>query len=974
MFKKHSLLLSKVVTASRKCSRESWRRKGRRAEGARRDQDCRGAIEALEDRLLLSATAAVDPKLHVVSQAPGLAPTGNTWTDMTNAVPNSDGSQLALLLPNGTLMVHGTTGNGGGESANWYKVTPDGTGGYANGTWTQLASMHVQRLYFGSTVLLNGNVFVVGGEYATDQSFSRSAEIYNPATNVWTVVASSPKSQVGDEPTELLPNGNVLVGDIADDGTEIYDPATNAWSAGGTKIRNDQSDEEPWVKLPNGDILTYDLFASISGGKGLAEIYNPTTNTWSDASNGTLPVLSSAQEGYELGPAVLLPDGRVYLAGANGQSAYYNYTTNSWSQGPTLPVVTINGTATQLTAGDAPAAVMPNGDVLVALAPAVNNGSFPGPTFIYDFNPTTNTFTDVTPSSSLFYLANNSYVNDMLVLPTGQVMLTNFGGDPVIYTPSGSPNAAWKPTISSFTNNGNGSYTLTGTQLNGLDEGAAYGDDNQMAENYPLVQVTDTSTQTVYFATTSNWSSTGVATGSASETVNVVLPAALGSDPYTLVVIANGIASSPFSSTSNPPSISAPSTVSVGENASLTFSGGNAISVSDTGGTSEQLTLTVQHGTLTLGTTTGLTVTGNGTASVLLSGTLSTLNSDLTSLSYTPTSGYSGSDTLSLSDKDTTDTLTGSNSVAITVSPLPSVTAPSNASVYKNHTLTFSAALGDAITLADGAATGTSTDSLTLQVVDGRLKLATTSGIKFTSGANNSASMTVTGTLANLNAALNGLIYTPTSTFVGSDSLQITLKDPRDNLTGSGTVSIAVNTPPAPVVTAPATASTTQNTSLTFSTAQSNAITLSDAYYLSTYLDQVTLKVGHGTLTLATTSGITFLSGANGTASMKVKGTLAALNAALNGLVYTPTTGFKGTASMSISLKDTHDSLTGSATVAISVVVAALGAPSSPGASTLGAPLGNSAQGTAADNFDLWDGDQAAQWAGLTAAVDVLNA
>ena len=56
--------------------------------------------------------------------------------------------------------------------------------------------------------------------------------------------------------------------------------------------------------------------------------------------------------------------------------------------------------------------------------------------------------------------------------------------------------------------------SLTGTQLNGLDEGAEYGDDNQMAENYPIVQVTDTKTGDVYYATTSNWSSVGVATGS----------------------------------------------------------------------------------------------------------------------------------------------------------------------------------------------------------------------------------------------------------------------------------------------------------------------------------------------------------------------------------------------------------------------------------------------------------------------------
>ena len=49
---------------------------------------------------------------------------------------------------------------------------------------------------------------------------------------------------------------------------------------------------------------------------------------------------------------------------------------------------------------------------------------------------------------------------------------------------------------------------------------------------------------------------------------------------------------------SQPPAISAPISVAVNENSSLGFTGGNAISVSDAGGSAEQLTLTVSHATL----------------------------------------------------------------------------------------------------------------------------------------------------------------------------------------------------------------------------------------------------------------------------------------------------------------------------------------------------------------------------------------
>ena len=91
-----------------------------------------------------------------------------------------------------------------------------------------------------------------------------------------------------------------------------------------------------------------------------------------------------------------------------------------------MPSVMIHGVLTQLTMGDAPGAVMPNGDFLLSFSPPVNAPNYPPPTYIYDFNPTTNVYTDLTPqvNATGFDLSDNSFVDDMLVLPTGQMWLT----------------------------------------------------------------------------------------------------------------------------------------------------------------------------------------------------------------------------------------------------------------------------------------------------------------------------------------------------------------------------------------------------------------------------------------------------------------------------------------------------------------------------------------------------------------------
>jgi hypothetical protein len=245
----------------------------------------------------------------------------------------------------------------------------------------------------------------------------------------------------------------------------------------------------------------------------------------------------------------------------------------------------------------------------------------------------------------------------------------------------------------------------------------------------------------------------------------------------------------------------------------------------------------------------------------------------------------------------------------------PSVSAPTSVNTTQNGSLTFSSAGNNAITLFDSQAGGNS-DSLTLSVSSGTLTLASTSGLSVVSGANGSASMTVTGTLGSLNAALNGLIYAPNSGFCGSDSISVSLSDPGDSLSASRSVAISVK--PAPTINAPASAHVNQNTTLVFSAAKGDPITVADAAAGASAV-QLTLTAVHGKVKFSTTSGLKVVAGANNSATVTVTGTVARLNAALNGLVFTPTSGYAGAASIGLSIKDLGDQLTGSATVNIAV-------------------------------------------------------
>src|SRR5208283_5279614 len=373
----------------------------------------------------------------------------------------------------------------------------------------------------------------------------RLGAIYDPIANAWTSVnPPSGWTHIGDSPSVVLANGTYMQSDCCDEGpfAALLDPKTLTWTATGTG-KFDVYDEEGLTLLPGGTVLDVDAYVFKYQANGMNyELYDPSAGTWTSQGNTPVQLWDSAancggagKASYELGPAVLRPDGTVFATGANtcgaGHTAIYTASNNTWVAGPDFP--------SNLDIADGPAALLPDGNVLMMTSP----GIYQTGAVFFEWNGTTLTQVGAPPNGP----TDSSYYGHMLVLPTGQVLLTDFSNDVEIYTSSGSPYPGIAPSalLTSVALHKGSTLTLFGNRFNGASQANAYGDDFQDATNYPLVRITNKSTGQVTYCRTHDHNTMAVGYPGPAYT-HVDIPSTTPTGASTLEVVANGIASQKY--------------------------------------------------------------------------------------------------------------------------------------------------------------------------------------------------------------------------------------------------------------------------------------------------------------------------------------------------------------------------------------------------------------------------------------------
>jgi len=469
------------------------------------------------------------------------------WQDLKHEPKFTAGA--VALLTDGTVLIHPEQTS---TPQLWYKLTPDITGSYINGTIKPIASLPKTYgpWFFGSVVLPDGRFVIEGGEYNnTKPVWTNLGSIYDPVKNTWTsVTPPAGWSQIGDAQAILLDDGTYMQASCCIGVDQAYfKPKTLGWTSITNTGKVDRFDEEGWNLLPNGDVLTVDAEDAPN-----SEVYNPTTKKWTSAGSTIVRLEDPSTE--EIGPAVLMPNGTVFATGANtagcpnacevGHTAIFNIKTKKWAAGPDFPSITVNGKKQGLDAADAPAALEINGNVIVMTSFGYGN-NFPSVFFEWDGKK----LTKIPPALNAKNDA--SFYGKFLELPTGQLLFTDYSSEIEVFTPKGTYNKSWAPKITSAPGSVNRgkTYVVKGTQFSGLSGGAAYGDDFQDATNYALVRITNNATKHVSYAKTTNPNSYAVQTGAMAESTNFTVAANTELGESTLVVVTNGIPSAPVSLT-----------------------------------------------------------------------------------------------------------------------------------------------------------------------------------------------------------------------------------------------------------------------------------------------------------------------------------------------------------------------------------------------------------------------------------------
>ncbi|MCT7977846.1 DUF4347 domain-containing protein [Laspinema olomoucense] len=304
-----------------------------------------------------------------------------------------------------------------------------------------------------------------------------------------------------------------------------------------------------------------------------------------------------------------------------------------------------------------------------------------------------------------------------------------------------------------------------------------------------------------------------VISGNLRDYSNASLPSFLPANPYTtpnFIFFGDNTPSASANFDLSAVSVTTGSSLpplSVDEDTSLVIPG-ISVADADAGTNPITVTLTASYGTLTVnsgvaGGVTGGNITANGTNNVTLTGTVSQINkvlADAAGLLYKGLTDFNGSDTLTVITHDGGNSgsggFTDTKTVNITVNSVndaPVLTLPTNQVVNQSVNLAI-----PGISVADVDA-GTQPLQVTLSANNGFLTFTNSTNLTFINGdGSGDGAMSFTGTLSDINSALNTLIYQSGANYSGADTINIVVNDLGNTgavgpLEVSGNIPITVN-------------------------------------------------------------------------------------------------------------------------------------------------------------------------------------
>lgn len=253
-------------------------------------RDVHTATLLLDGRVLI--TGGDDVFLHPLASAELYDPRTGTFSP-TGSMSEARDFHVATLLADGRVLIAGGSPWGMRSASGQFLASAE-VYDPVTGTFSPTGSMATPRVSHSATPLADGRVLIAGGAVSVDTGETgtnslASAELYDPKTGTFSATGSMLVGRTF-QAASLLADGRVLMTGGSADGwsyndnyfaeAEIYDPTTGEFTATGTMSAGRVAQSA--TLLADGRVLVAGG-RQVSGDVATAELWNPTTGTFSPA-------------------------------------------------------------------------------------------------------------------------------------------------------------------------------------------------------------------------------------------------------------------------------------------------------------------------------------------------------------------------------------------------------------------------------------------------------------------------------------------------------------------------------------------------------------------------------------------------------------------------------------------------------------------------------------------------------------------